>query len=77
VKGSTVVNVVGGEKSSQKYYLTVTPTSVRAGPTSMTFRNAARGSRGGRVEDHLKAGEYVLVCNVERHYEKGMLRPSS
>src|SRR6266508_2313024 len=37
--GPTVVNVVGGEKSDGKYYLTVTPASVKAGPTTITFNN--------------------------------------
>ena len=37
--GPTVVNVVGGEQGG-KYYLTVTPGSVKAGKTTITFKNA-------------------------------------
>src|SRR6266516_4557339 len=37
--GPTVVNVVGGEKPDGTYYLTVTPASVKAGPTTITFKN--------------------------------------
>jgi uncharacterized cupredoxin-like copper-binding protein len=108
--GPTVVNVVAGEKSSQKYYLTVTPASVKAGPTTITFKNAGTmvhevvvlktdtpadqlkveanhevsedASVGEDSETHpgktksttidLKPGMYVLACNIERHYEKGM-----
>jgi uncharacterized cupredoxin-like copper-binding protein len=108
--GPTVVNVVGGEKSSAKYYLTVTPASVKAGPTTITFKNqgtmvhevivlktdtpanqlkvganhevsedASVGedseTKPGRTKSttiNLKPGKYVLVCNIERHYEKGM-----
>jgi uncharacterized cupredoxin-like copper-binding protein len=108
--GPTVVNVVGGEKSGQKYYLTVTPASVKAGPTTITFKNAGTmvhevvvlktdtpadqlkveanhevsedASVGEDSETHpgktksttidLKPGKYVLACNIERHYERGM-----
>jgi uncharacterized cupredoxin-like copper-binding protein len=37
--GPTTVNVVGGEKPDGKYYLTVTPPSVKSGPTTITFKN--------------------------------------
>jgi uncharacterized cupredoxin-like copper-binding protein len=108
--GPTVVNVVGGEKSAGKYYLTVTPGSVKAGPTTITFTNqgtmehevivlktdtpAAQLKVGANHEVSedasvgedsetkpgktksttidLKPGNYVLACNIERHYEKGM-----
>ena len=108
--GPTVVNVVGGEKSDAKYYLTVTPASVKAGPTTITFTNqgtmehevvvlktdtpaaqlkvganhevSEKASVGEDSETKpgktksttidLKPGNYVLVCNIERHYEKGM-----
>ena len=108
--GPTVVNVVGGEKSGGKYYLTVTPASVKAGPTTITFNNqgtmehevvvlktdtpadqlkvganhevsedASVGedseTKPGKTKSttiDLKPGNYVLVCNIERHYEKGM-----
>ena len=108
--GPTVVNVVGGEKSDGKYYLTVTPASVKAGPTTITFNNqgtmehevvvlktdtpAAQLKVGANHEVSedasvgedsetkpgktksttidLKPGNYVLACNIERHYQKGM-----
>jgi uncharacterized cupredoxin-like copper-binding protein len=108
--GPTVVNVMGGEKPDGKYYLTVTPASVRAGPTTITFKNvgtmvhevvvlktdtpadqlkvgadhtvsedASVGedseTQPGKTKSttiNLKSGKYVLVCNIERHYEKGM-----
>ncbi len=108
--GPTVVNVVGGEKSAGKYYLTVTPASVKAGPTTITFKNqgtmvhevvvlktdtpadelkvganhevsedASVGedseTKPGKTKSttiDLMPGNYVLVCNIERHYEKGM-----
>ena len=108
--GPTVVNVVGGEKSGGKYYLTVTPASVKAGPTTFTFKNqgtmehevivlktdtpadklkvganhevsedASVGedseTKPGKTKSttiDLKPGKYVLACNIERHYEKGM-----
>lgn len=108
--GPTVVNVVGGERSAGKYYLTVTPASVKAGPTTITFHNAGTmehevvvlktdtpadqlkvGADHAVSEDasvgedsetkpgktksttiNLKPGKYVLVCNIEQHYEKGM-----
>jgi uncharacterized cupredoxin-like copper-binding protein len=108
--GPTVVNVVGGEKSDGKYYLTVTPASVKAGPTTITFKNqgtmehevivlktdtpadqlkvganhevsedASVGedseTKPGKTKSttiNLKPGTYVLACNIERHYEKGM-----
>ncbi len=108
--GPTVVNVVGGEKSAGKYYLTVTPASVKAGPTTITFKNqgtmvhevvvlktdtpadelkvganhevsedASVGedseTKPGKTKSttiDLKPGKYVLACNIERHYEKGM-----
>jgi uncharacterized cupredoxin-like copper-binding protein len=108
--GPTVVNVVGGEKPDGKYYLTVTPGSVKAGKTTITFKNAGTkvhevvvlktdmpagnlkvGANHEVSEDasvgedsetdpgktksttiNLPAGNYVLVCNIERHYEKGM-----
>lgn len=108
--GPTVVNVVGGEKPDGTYYLTVTPASVKAGPTTITFKNVGTMEHEVVVlktdtpanqlkvgADHtvsedtsvgedsetkpgqtksttidLKAGKYVLVCNIERHYEKGM-----
>ena len=107
--GPTVVNVVGGEKPDGKYYLTVTPGSVKAGKTTITFKNEGTkvhemvvledrharrhlkvgadhkvsedasvgedsetpaGKTGRHVD--LQPGNYVLVCNIERHYEKGM-----
>jgi uncharacterized cupredoxin-like copper-binding protein len=37
--GPTVVNVAGGEKPDGKYYLTATPASVKAGQTTITFKN--------------------------------------
>ncbi len=108
--GPTVVNVVGGERPGGKYYLTVTPASVQARPTTITFKNqgtmvhevvvlktdtpadklkvganhevsedASVGedseTKPGRTKSttiNLKPGKYVLVCNIERHYEKGM-----
>jgi uncharacterized cupredoxin-like copper-binding protein len=108
--GPAVVNVVGGEKSGAKYYLTATPASVKAGPTTITFQNmgtmehevvvlktdtpadqlkveanhevsedASVGedseTQPGKTKSttiDLKPGKYVLVCNIERHYEKGM-----
>jgi uncharacterized cupredoxin-like copper-binding protein len=108
--GPTVVNVVGGEKSGGKYYLTVTPASVQAGPTTITFKNVGTmehevvvlktdtpadqlkvgadhtvsedtsvgedsETKPGKTKSttiNLQPGKYVLVCNVERHYEKGM-----
>ena len=108
--GPTVVNVVGGEKPDGKYYLTVTPGSVKAGKTTITFKNAGTkvhevvvlktdtpagklkvGANHEVSEDasvgedsetdpaktktttiDLQPGNYVLVCNIERHYEKGM-----
>jgi uncharacterized cupredoxin-like copper-binding protein len=108
--GPTVVNVVGGETSDAKYYLTVTPASVKAGPTTITFKNqgtmehevivlktdtpadqlkvganhevsedASVGedseTKPGKTKSttiDLKPGKYVLACNIERHYEKGM-----
>jgi uncharacterized cupredoxin-like copper-binding protein len=108
--GPTVVNVEGGEKPDGSYYLTVTPASVKAGPTTITFKNVGTkehevvvlktdtpadqlkvGSNHEVSEDasvgensetepgktksttiDLKPGNYVLVCNIERHYEKGM-----
>jgi uncharacterized cupredoxin-like copper-binding protein len=108
--GPTVVNVVGGEKPGGKYYLTVTPASVSAGPTTITFKNAGtmehevvvlktdtpadklkvgadhtvsedasvgedsetKPGRSKSTTINLKPGKYVLVCNIERHYEKGM-----
>jgi uncharacterized cupredoxin-like copper-binding protein len=108
--GPTVVNVEGGEKADGKYYFTVTPMSVKAGPTTITFKNV--GTKEHEVvvlktdtpadklkvdADHtvseaasvgedsetkpgktksttidLQPGSYVLVCNIEQHYEKGM-----
>ncbi len=108
--GPTVVNVVGGEKPDGSYYLTVTPASVKAGPTTITFKNVGTmehevvvlktdtpanqlkvgadhtvsedtsvgedsETKAGQTKSttiDLKAGKYVLVCNIERHYEKGM-----
>jgi uncharacterized cupredoxin-like copper-binding protein len=108
--GPTVVNVVGGEKPDGKYYLTVTPGSVKAGPTTIMFKNVGTkvhevvvlktdtpagnlkvGANHEVSEDasvgedsetdpgktktttiDLQPGSYVLVCNIERHYEKGM-----
>ena len=110
--GPTVVSVVGGEKGG-KYYLTVTPGSVKAGKTTITFKNAGTkvhevvvlktdtpagnlkvGANHEVSEDasvgedsetdpgktksttiDLQPGSYVLVCNIERHYEKGMYAP--
>jgi uncharacterized cupredoxin-like copper-binding protein len=108
--GPTVVNVEGGENPDGTYYLTVTPASVKAGPTTITFKNVGTkehevvvlktdtpadqlkveanhevsedasvgedsetkpGQSKSTVID-LKPGNYVLVCNIERHYEKGM-----
>jgi uncharacterized cupredoxin-like copper-binding protein len=37
--GPTVVNVEGGEKPGGSYYLTATPASVKAGQTTITFKN--------------------------------------
>jgi len=37
--GPTVVNVEGGERPDGTYYFTVTPMSVKAGPTTITFKN--------------------------------------
>ena len=107
--GPAVVTVVGGEKPDGKYYLTVTPASVKAGPTKITFKN--EGTKVHEVvvlktatpadalkvganhevsvgEDsetdpsktksttiNLKPGSYILVCNIERHYQKGMYAP--
>jgi uncharacterized cupredoxin-like copper-binding protein len=108
--GPTAVTVTGGEKSDGTYYFTVTPMSVKAGPTTITFKNV--GTKEHEVvvlktdtpadklkvdanhavsesdsvgEDSetepgktksttidLQPGSYVLVCNIERHYEKGM-----
>jgi uncharacterized cupredoxin-like copper-binding protein len=111
--GPTVVNVVGGEKPDGKYYLTVTPASVKAGPTKITFKNMGTkvhevvvlktdtpagalkvGANHEVSEDasvgedsetdpgktksttiNLKPGSYILVCNIERHYQKGMYAP--
>jgi uncharacterized cupredoxin-like copper-binding protein len=108
--GPTAVNVVGGEKPDGKYYLTVTPGSVKAGKTTITFKNVGTkvhevvvlktDAPAGNLEvgaNHevsedasvgedsetdpgktktttidLQPGSYVLVCNIERHYEKGM-----
>ncbi|HEV8653769.1 MAG TPA: plastocyanin/azurin family copper-binding protein [Actinomycetes bacterium] len=108
--GPTIVNVEGGEKPDGKYYLTVTPASVQAGPTTITFKNvgtkehevvvlktdtpadklkvganhevseaASVGedseTKPGKTKSttiDLQPGTYVLVCNIERHYEKGM-----
>jgi uncharacterized cupredoxin-like copper-binding protein len=108
--GPTAVNVVGGEKPDGKYYLTVTPGSVKAGKTTITFKNVGTkvhevvvlktDTPAGNLEvgaNHevsedasvgedsetdpgktktttidLQPGSYVLVCNIERHYEKGM-----
>jgi uncharacterized cupredoxin-like copper-binding protein len=110
--GPTVVSVVGGEKGG-KYYLTVTPGSVKAGKTTITFKNVGTkvhevvvlktdtpagnlkvGANHEVSEDasvgedsetdpgktksttiNLQPGNYVLVCNIERHYEKGMYAP--
>jgi uncharacterized cupredoxin-like copper-binding protein len=109
-KGPTIVNVEGGEKPDGTYYLTVTPASVQAGPTTFTFKNVGNkehevvvlktdtpadklkvganhevGEDASVGEDsetdpgktksttiNLEPGKYVLVCNIERHYEKGM-----
>jgi uncharacterized cupredoxin-like copper-binding protein len=111
--GPTVVTVTGGEKPDGKYYLTVTPASVKAGPTKITFKNVGTkvhevvvlktdapagalkvGANHEVSEDasvgedsetdpgktktttiNLKPGSYVLVCNIERHYQKGMYAP--
>jgi uncharacterized cupredoxin-like copper-binding protein len=108
--GPTVVNVVGGEQPGGKYYLTVTPASANAGPTTITFKNAGtmehevvvlktdtpadklkvgadhtvsedasvgedsetKPGRSKSTTINLKPGKYVLACNIERHYEKGM-----
>src|SRR6266498_1805787 len=104
--GPTVVNVAGGEKPDGKYYLTATPGSVKAGPTTITFTNVGKkvheviilktDTPAGQLKvgaDHkisvgedsetdagktksttinLKPGTYVFVCNIARHYEKGM-----
>lgn len=111
--GPAVVTVVGGEKPDGKYYLTVTPASVKAGPTRITFKNVGTkvhevvvlktdtpadalkvGANHEVSEDasvgedsetdpgktksttiNLKPGSYILVCNIERHYQKGMYAP--
>ena len=108
--GPTIVNVEGGEKPDGTYYFTVTPISVKAGPTTITFKNigtkehevvvlktdtpadklqvganhevseaASVGedseTKPGKTKSttiDLQPGNYVLVCNIERHYEKGM-----
>jgi uncharacterized cupredoxin-like copper-binding protein len=108
--GPTLVNVEGGEKADGTYYFTVTPMSVKAGPTTITFKNvgtkehevvvlktdtpadklqvganhevseaASVGedseTKPGKTKSttiDLQPGNYVLVCNIERHYEKGM-----
>jgi uncharacterized cupredoxin-like copper-binding protein len=108
--GPTIVNVEGGEKADGTYYFTVTPLSVKAGPTTITFKNvgtkehevvvlktdtpadklqvganhevsevASVGedseTKPGKTKSttiDLQPGNYVLVCNIERHYEKGM-----
>ena len=108
--GPTVVNVEGGEKPDGTYYFTVTPTSVKAGPTTITFKNvgtkehevvvlktdtpadklkvdanhevseaASVGedseTKPGKTKSttiDLQPGSYVLVCNIEQHYQKGM-----
>jgi uncharacterized cupredoxin-like copper-binding protein len=108
--GPTIVNVEGGEKADGTYYFTVTPMSVKAGPTTITFKNvgtkehevvvlktdtpadklqvganhevseaASVGedseTKPGKTKSttiDLQPGNYVLVCNIERHYEKGM-----
>jgi uncharacterized cupredoxin-like copper-binding protein len=111
--GPTVVTVTGGEKPDGKYYLTVTPASVQAGPTKITFKNegtkvhevvvlktdapagALKVAANHEVSEdasvgedsetdpgktksttiNLKPGSYVLVCNIEHHYQKGMYAP--
>jgi uncharacterized cupredoxin-like copper-binding protein len=111
--GPAVVMVTGGEKPDGTYYLTVTPASVKAGPTKLTFKNMGTkvhevvvlktdtpagalkvGANHEVSEDasvgedsetdpgktksttiNLKPGSYVLVCNIERHYQKGMYAP--
>ena len=108
--GPAAVNVVGGEKPDGKYYLTATPGSAKAGPTTITFTNVGKkvheviilktDTPAGQLKvgaDHkisedasvgedsetdagktksttinLKPGSYVFVCNIARHYEKGM-----
>ncbi len=108
--GPTPVNVTGGEKPDGKYYFTVAPASVKAGPTTITFKNVGTkvhevvvlktdtpadklkvGADRKVSEDasvgedsetdpgktktttiNLKPGKYVLVCNIEGHYQKGM-----
>jgi uncharacterized cupredoxin-like copper-binding protein len=108
--GPTLVTVVGGERSTGKYYLTVTPASVQAGPTTITFKNVGtmvhevvvlktdtpadklkvganhevsesasvgedsetKPGKSKSTTINLQPGKYVLVCNIERHYEKGM-----
>ena len=108
--GPAAVNVVGGEKPDGKYYLTATPGSVQAGPTTITFKNVGTkvhevivlktDTPAGKLkvganhevseaasvgEDSetdagktktttiaLKPGNYLLVCNIAGHYEKGM-----
>jgi uncharacterized cupredoxin-like copper-binding protein len=108
--GPAVVNVVGGEKPDGKYYFTVTPASVKAGSTTITFKNVGtmehevvvlktdtpanqlkveadhtvsedasvgedsetKPGRSKSTTINLQPGKYVLVCNIERHYQKGM-----
>jgi uncharacterized cupredoxin-like copper-binding protein len=108
--GPTLVNVEGGEKPDGTYYFTVTPMSVKAGPTTITFKNAGTKehevvvlktdtpadklevganhevseaasvgedseTKPGKTKSttiDLQPGNYVLVCNIERHYERGM-----
>ncbi len=108
--GPTVVNVAGGEKPDGKYYLTAAPASVKAGKTTITFKNdgtkvhevivlktdtpadklkvganhelSESASVGEDSETDpgktksttidLTPGRYVFVCNIARHYEKGM-----
>ncbi|HZD00981.1 MAG TPA: sulfocyanin-like copper-binding protein [Actinomycetes bacterium] len=108
--GPTAVNVAGGEQPDGKYYLNVTPASVKAGPTTITFENQGKiehevvvlktdtpadqlkvgadhrvsedasvgevsETKAGQTKSatiDLPPGKYVLACNIERHYEKGM-----
>jgi len=104
------VAVNGGERSSGKYYLTATPASVKAGQTTIAFKNLGTkvhevvvlktdtpadklkvGADRTVSEDasvgedsetapgkaktttiNLTPGRYILVCNIEGHYQKGM-----
>ena len=106
----TPVTVTAGDKSDTEQFLTVDPTSVKAGKVTFTFTNSGNrqhemivlktddaadklvvGADNKVSEDasvgeisetdqgktvsktfDLVAGNYVLVCNIEKHYGQGM-----